>query len=89
VTANAFERIIMNSDTFIGTSKNATGQVKEVVGKAVGDEQMQGSGIADQVSGNVQNAFGRARDFARDRPLATAALAGVVGIALLNTLRGK
>jgi len=79
----------MNSDTFIGTSKNATGQVKEVIGKAAGDEQMAGSGIADQVSGNVQNAYGKARDFARDRPFATAALAGVVGLALLNTLRGK
>lgn len=79
----------MNSDTFIGQSKNVTGQVKEVAGKAVGDEQMQGSGIADQVSGNVQNAYGKVRDFARDRPFATAAVAGVVGLALLNTLRGK
>lgn len=79
----------MNSDTFIGQSKNVTGQVKEVAGKAAGDEQMQGSGIADQVSGNVQNAYGKVRDFARDRPLATAAVAGVVGLALLNTLRGK
>lgn len=79
----------MNSDTFIGQSKNVTGQVKEVAGKAVGDEQMQGSGIADQVSGNVQNAYGKVRDFARDRPFATAAVASVVGLALLNTLRGK
>jgi uncharacterized protein YjbJ (UPF0337 family) len=79
----------MNSDTFIGTSKNVTGQVKEVAGKAVGDEQLQGAGIADQITGNVQAAIGKARDFARDRPVATAALAGVVGLALLNTFRGK
>jgi uncharacterized protein YjbJ (UPF0337 family) len=78
----------VNSDTFIGQSKNFTGQVKEVAGKAVGDEQMRGSGIADQVSGNLQNAYGKARDFARDRPLTAAALAGVVGLAILNTLRG-
>ncbi|MDO6414173.1 CsbD family protein [Sphingomonas sp. BIUV-7] len=79
----------MNSDTYIGTSKNVTGQIKEVTGKAIGDEQMQGSGIADQFSGNIQNAYGKARDFARDRPLATAAVAGIIGLAILNTLRGN
>jgi len=31
----------------------------------------------------------QARGFAKARPFATAALAGVVGIALLNTLRGR
>ena len=31
----------------------------------------------------------KARGFAKARPFASAALAGVIGIALLNTLRGK
>ena len=31
----------------------------------------------------------KAKAFAKDKPFATAALAGVLGIALLNTLRGK
>jgi ElaB/YqjD/DUF883 family membrane-anchored ribosome-binding protein len=31
----------------------------------------------------------KAKGFAKERPFAAAALAGVVGIALLNTLRGK
>lgn len=31
----------------------------------------------------------KARAFAKARPAATAALAGVLGIAILNTLRGK
>jgi uncharacterized protein YjbJ (UPF0337 family) len=79
----------MNSDTVVGQTKNATGQVKEVAGKALGDEQMQGEGIADQISGTVQNVFGKARDFARERPFAAAALGGVIGLAILNTLRGK
>jgi uncharacterized protein YjbJ (UPF0337 family) len=79
----------MNTDTFDGTTKNVTGQVKEVAGKALGDEQMQGAGIADQLSGNLQNAYGKVRDFAKDRPFAAAAVAGAVGLALLNTLRGK
>jgi ElaB/YqjD/DUF883 family membrane-anchored ribosome-binding protein len=31
----------------------------------------------------------KARGFAKERPFAAAALAGVVGIAILNTLRGR
>jgi ElaB/YqjD/DUF883 family membrane-anchored ribosome-binding protein len=31
----------------------------------------------------------QAKQFAKDRPFATATLAGVLGLALLNTLRGK
>lgn len=79
----------MNSDTLEGQATNVGGQIKEVAGKAIGDEQLQGSGIADQWTGIAQNAVGKARDFARDRPFAAAALAGVVGLAVLNTLRGK
>ena len=32
---------------------------------------------------------GKAKQFAKDRPYTAAALAGVVGLAILNTLRGK
>lgn len=38
--------------------------------------------------GNSQ-AVNKATQFAKQRPWATATLAGVVGLALLNTLRGK
>lgn len=31
----------------------------------------------------------KAKQFAKERPWATATLAGVVGVALLNTLRGR
>ncbi len=79
----------MNSDTLEGQATNVGGQIKEVAGKAIGDEQLAGEGIADQWTGIAQNAFGKARDFARERPLASALVAGVVGVALLNTLRGK
>ena len=46
-------------------------------------------------AGAFKNALGnnqtvnKATEFAKQRPWATAALAGVVGMALLNTLRGK
>ena len=45
--------------------------------------------------GSFKNALGnnqvanKATSFAKQRPWATAALAGVVGMALLNTIRGK
>ena len=59
---------------------------------------------ADQLDGKTQKVYGEARDFvegsvrpivdyarqfARERPFAAAALGGVLGIALINTLRGK
>lgn len=46
-------------------------------------------------SGGIKNALGnnqtlnKATDFAKARPWATATLAGVVGLALLNTLKGR
>lgn len=79
----------MNSDTIIGQDKKFTGQVKEVAGKAIGSEQLRASGASDQISGTLQNAVGKARDFARNRPIAAATLGAVIGVALLNTLRGK
>ncbi|MDB5717413.1 MAG: CsbD family protein [Sphingomonas bacterium] len=90
----------MNSDTFEGEGRNLGGKVKEVTGDVTGDRSLQNRGVADQVSGNLQSAVGSARDaigpladqvkgFARQRPYAAAALAGVVGIAILNTLRGR
>ena len=78
--------------------------VKEGVGAATGDRSLQAGGIVDQVKGAIQKTVGglagdntpgvgptvdKARTFAKERPWATAALVGVVGMALLNTLRGK
>jgi len=79
----------MNGDTLEGQATNVTGQVKEIAGKALGDKQLQGAGVADQWSGTAQNALGKVRDFARERPFVAATLGMVVGIAVLNTLRGK
>ena len=93
----------MNATTFSGEAQDLTGNIKEGVGKATGDTSLQGSGVADQLAGNAKQAIGAAKDainnpgplvdkakgFAKDRPFATAALVGVVGLALLNTLRGK
>lgn len=94
----------MNQDQIEGTATDLTGKLKETLGNATGDTQTQSAGVADQLSGKVQKTFGdtkesvaktaapladKARKFANDRPFAAAALAGVVGLAILNTLRGK
>jgi uncharacterized protein YjbJ (UPF0337 family) len=93
----------MNSTTLKGEGQDLGGNVKETVGKATGDESLQGKGIADQITGNAKQIAGAAKDvignpgpavekakgFAQARPFATAALVGVIGLAVLNTLRGK
>ena len=93
----------MNTTTFEGKTQDLGGSAKEAVGKATGDQSLQRDGIVDQLAGNARQIAGAAKDaladpapvvakakgFAQARPYATAALAGVVGLAILNTLRGK
>lgn len=90
----------MNTDQIEGAATDFTGKVKETVGNVTGDTQTQADGAADQLSGKVQKTIGdtkdavapladKARKFANDRPWTAAALVGVVGLAILNTLRGK
>lgn len=94
----------MNSDTFGGTATDLGGKIKETAGDATGDNSLKGEGLADQLGGKAQKALGSAKEalsggaapivnqvkgFAKDRPFTAAAVAGVLGIALLNTLRGK
>ena len=94
----------MNSDTLSGEGQDLGGKVKETAGDLTGDRSLQGEGLADQLGGKASKAIGSAKDalaggagpivdqvkgFAKDRPFAFAAVAGVIGVALLNTLRGK
>ena len=94
----------MNSDTLTGTANDLGGKLKETGGGAVGDKSLQSEGVADQLGGTVQKTIGQAKDvvegnvrplidyvqqFSRERPFTAAAVAGVLGIALINTLRGK
>lgn len=90
----------MNTDTIEGQTRDITGRVKETTGVLTGDDALRTEGVADQVGGNTQKAVGSIRDAlapivgeaktaATKRPWAAAALVGVVGLALLNTLRGR
>jgi ElaB/YqjD/DUF883 family membrane-anchored ribosome-binding protein len=47
------------------------------------------TGTTNQAMAGANEIAGKAKQFAKDRPYTAAALAGVVGLAILNTLRGK
>jgi hypothetical protein len=47
------------------------------------------SSAADAAAAKVGPMADKAKAFAKEKPFAVAALAGVLGIALINTLRGK
>lgn len=93
----------MNNTALEGQGQSLAGTAKEGLGNVTGDRSLQGSGIADQLTGNAKQFAGAAKEaignpapmidkakgFAKERPFATAALVGVVGMALLNTLRGR
>ena len=90
----------MSTDTVAGEGRDLAGKIEEGIGNATGDTELQATGIADQLGGKLQKTFGETKDkvgplvdqakqFAKDRPWATAALLGTIGLALINTLRGK
>jgi uncharacterized protein YjbJ (UPF0337 family) len=56
----------MDKDRIAGATKEAKGFVKHAAGKTVGDKDLQAEGKADKAEGNIQNAFGRAKDAVRD-----------------------
>lgn len=51
----------MNKDELSGKAESLKGRIKENVGEATGDERLRDEGVADQVEGNVQEGFGKAR----------------------------
>lgn len=94
----------MDTTTLKGDGQEFGGKVKEGFGDAIGDQGLRSEGAADQLTGSFNQAIGaakdafnggtgplvnQAKDFARKKPWATAALVGVVGLAVMNTLRGK
>ena len=78
----------MNIDTIAGEGTTAKGRM-ESIGDATGDPVLAQDGIADQLSGNVRQAFGAVRDFARSQPLLTAAIAGLIGASLFARRKSR
>jgi len=50
-----------NRDEVEGKFDQAKGNTKEVVGRAIDDEELEAEGNADRAGGNVQEGFGKAR----------------------------
>lgn len=56
----------IDEDRTEGSAKQMGGKFKEGVGKLFGDSKMKHEGQADQAEGKLQNAWGSAKDEARE-----------------------
>lgn len=56
----------IDEDRTEGSAKQMGGKLKEGAGKLFGDEKMKNEGSADQAEGKLQNAWGSAKDEARE-----------------------
>jgi uncharacterized protein YjbJ (UPF0337 family) len=56
----------MDRDRVEGAAKTTGGKMKEVAGKALGDQKMEAEGKVKQTEGKIQNAIGGAKDTIRD-----------------------
>jgi uncharacterized protein YjbJ (UPF0337 family) len=54
------------SDKIKGVANQAGGKIKEGVGKAIGNEQMQVEGMAQQVKGKTQRKVGEVKSTIKD-----------------------
>jgi uncharacterized protein YjbJ (UPF0337 family) len=52
----------MNKDRVKGTIDEVVGSAKRKAGELKGDTQLRIEGMAQQVKGNVENAWGKAKD---------------------------
>ena len=56
----------MDKDRVVGSAKQVKGEVKQAVGKIVGDDKLVSEGKADKLEGKVQNTIGGIKDTIRD-----------------------
>ncbi|KQX30168.1 CsbD family protein [Variovorax sp. Root434] len=56
----------MNKDQLAGRVEEAKGKLKEAAGKAIGNEKLEGKGIAEQAAGKVQKTYGDVKERAKD-----------------------
>ena len=79
----------MNIDTVIGEGTRTKGDFKKGLGDVTGDTRLQQEGAADQLSGQLRKGIGQVRDFVNNNKAASYTAAGIFGLALLNSLRGR
>ncbi|MDB5860033.1 MAG: CsbD family protein [Ramlibacter sp.] len=56
----------MNKDQVKGVSKEATGEVKEHVGRALGDKELEAKGHAKEMEGKLQKKLGDTKEAVKD-----------------------
>ena len=56
----------MNKHQVEGRTDQVKGKIKEVAGKAVGNERLEGEGLADQAGGKAQATYGDAKENLKD-----------------------
>ena len=91
-----------NEDKLAGAGREVVGRVEQAAGDLTGNVSLKADGLADQIGGNLSQLLGSARDligagvdrlpegarrFVRQRPVASAAIAGVAALALFKFLR--
>ncbi len=57
----------MDKDRVEGSATKIGGDIKEAVGKVLGDKKMQGEGKVDQAEGKAQNTVGGVKDTLRGK----------------------
>ena len=57
----------MDKDRIVGSAKEIKGNVKQVVGKTLGDAKLASEGKADKLEGKIQNAIGGLKDTLRGK----------------------
>ncbi|ORE98486.1 CsbD family protein [Aurantimonas sp. 22II-16-19i] len=50
-----------------GTAKEIGGKIKETVGNATGDREVQNEGTADRTEGKTEKNYGKAKDAIKDQ----------------------
>ena len=54
----------MHKDTIKGAAKDASGSIKEAVGKATGNERLEAEGAAEKTVGKIQKGVGDLKEAA-------------------------
>jgi len=52
----------MDKDRILGSAKQAIGSAKIAAGRSLGDAKLTSEGLGQKVEGQIQNAFGGAKD---------------------------
>lgn len=56
----------MNNDQIKGRMKKSEGKIKEVTGKALGNENLEAEGKVDQATGKAQASYGNLKEDIKD-----------------------